>query len=63
MSVHSTVMDLIGNTPIIDVSDLSPNSDVGIYAKLESQNPAGSVKDRIAKSMVLKAEEEGLLQE
>ena len=54
-------MDLIGNTPIIDVSDLSPNSDVGIYAKLESQNPAGSVKDRIAKSMVLKAEEEGLL--
>ena len=56
-------MDLIGNTPIIDVSDLSPNSDVGIYAKLESQNPAGSVKDRIAKSMVLKAEEEGLLQE
>ncbi|MBB33785.1 MAG: cysteine synthase B [Acidimicrobiaceae bacterium] len=63
MSVHSTVMDLIGNTPIIDVSDLSPNSDVGIYAKLESQNPAGSVKDRIAKSMVLKAEEEGLLKE
>ena len=56
-------MDLIGNTPIIDVSDLSPNSDVGIYAKLESQNPAGSVKDRIAKSMVLKAEEEGLLKE
>ena len=56
-------MDLIGNTPIIDVSDLSPNNDVGIYAKLESQNPAGSVKDRIAKSMVLKAEEEGLLKE
>ena len=56
-------MDLIGNTPIIDVSDLSPNSDVGIYAKLESQNPAGSVKDRIAKAMILKAEEEGLLKE
>jgi len=63
MAVHSTVIDLIGNTPIIDVSDLSPNSNVGIYAKLESQNPAGSVKDRIAKAMILKAEEEGLLKE
>ena len=63
MAVYSTVIDLIGNTPIIDVSDLSPNSDVGIYAKLESQNPAGSVKDRIAKAMILKAEEEGLLKE
>jgi len=63
MAVYSTVIDLIGNTPIIDVSDLSPNSNVGIYAKLESQNPAGSVKDRIAKAMVLKAEEEGLLKE
>ena len=63
MAVYSTVIDLIGNTPIIDVSDLSPNSDVGIYAKLESQNPAGSVKDRIAKAMTLKAEEEGLLKE
>ncbi len=63
MAVYSTVIDLIGNTPIVDVSDLSPNSNVGIYAKLESQNPAGSVKDRIAKAMVLKAEEEGLLKE
>jgi len=63
MAVYSTVIDLIGNTPIIDVSDLSPNSNVGIYAKLESQNPAGSVKDRIAKAMTLKAEEEGLLKE
>ncbi len=63
MAVYSTVIDLIGNTPIIDVSDLSPNSNVGIYAKLESQNPAGSVKDRIAKAMILKAEEEGLLKE
>ncbi len=63
MAVYSTVIDLIGNTPIVDVSDLSPNSNVGIYAKLESQNPAGSVKDRIAKAMILKAEEEGLLKE
>ena len=63
MAVYSTVIDLIGNTPTIDVSDLSPNSNVGIYAKLESQNPAGSVKDRIAKAMILKAEEEGLLKE
>ncbi|HJM28450.1 MAG: cysteine synthase family protein [Acidimicrobiales bacterium] len=63
MTVHSTVIDLIGNTPTIDVSNLSPNSKVRIYAKLESQNPAGSVKDRIAKAMVQKAEQEGLLRE
>ena len=61
MAVYSSVIDLIGNTPIVDVSDLSPNDNVRIFAKLESQNPAGSVKDRIAKAMINKAEEEGLL--
>ena len=43
------VLDLIGNTPLVDISRLSPNPDVRILAKLEGQNPFGSVKDRIAK--------------
>jgi cysteine synthase B len=55
------VLDLIGNTPMVDVSNLSPNSNVRIIAKLESQNPFGSVKDRIAKSMIEQAEKDGRL--
>jgi [CysO sulfur-carrier protein]-thiocarboxylate-dependent cysteine synthase len=61
MTVHSSVLDLIGNTPIVDVSSLSPNPDVRILAKMEGQNPAGSVKDRIAMSMVDEAEADGTL--
>ena len=55
-SVHDSVLDLIGNTPMVDVSTLSPNPDVRILAKLENHNPFGSVKDRIAKHMVEDAE-------
>jgi cysteine synthase B len=62
MAVYSSVLDLIGNTPIVDVSALSPNPDVRILAKLEGQNPAGSVKDRIAKKMIEEAEADGSLQ-
>jgi cysteine synthase B len=57
----SSVLDLIGNTPMLDVSNLSPNPNVRIVAKLEGQNPFGSVKDRIAKSMIEQAEKEGAL--
>ena len=46
MAVHSSVLDLIGGTPIVDVSELTPNRRVRLLAKLEGQNPAGSVKDR-----------------
>ncbi|HZX56319.1 MAG TPA: cysteine synthase family protein [Ilumatobacteraceae bacterium] len=53
---------MIGNTPMVDVSRLSPNPDVRIVAKLEGQNPFGSVKDRIAKSMIEHAEKSGRLQ-
>ena len=56
MPVHSSVLDLIGDTPIVDVSVLSPNPSVRLLAKLEGQNPAGSVKDRIALAMVSEAE-------
>ncbi|MEZ5228591.1 MAG: pyridoxal-phosphate dependent enzyme [Acidimicrobiales bacterium] len=59
MAVYSSVLDLVGNTPVIDVSQLSPNPRVRILAKLEGQNPAGSVKDRIALAMITAAEEAG----
>ena len=63
MAVHKSVLDLIGDTPIIDVSQLSPNPGVRILAKLEGQNPAGSVNDRIALGMVRAAEAAGILTE
>jgi [CysO sulfur-carrier protein]-thiocarboxylate-dependent cysteine synthase len=62
MVPFESVLDMIGNTPMVDVSRLSPNPDVRIIAKLEGQNPFGSVKDRIAKSMIEHAEKSGQLQ-
>ncbi|CAB5110688.1 unannotated protein [freshwater metagenome] len=61
MVPFESVIDLIGNTPLVDVSCLSPNPKVRILAKLENQNPFGSVKDRIAKSMIEDAEKNGRL--
>lgn len=61
MAVYSSVTELIGNTPIVDVSQLSPNPRVRILAKLEGGNPAGSVKDRIARQMIDEAEADGTL--
>jgi cysteine synthase len=61
MALVSSILDLIGNTPLVDVSSLSPNPDVRILIKLEGQNPGGSVKDRIASSMVEEAEKDGRL--
>lgn len=62
MVVNENVLGLIGNTPMVDVSRLSPNPNVRIIGKLESQNPFGSVKDRIAKHMIEQAEKDGRLQ-
>jgi [CysO sulfur-carrier protein]-thiocarboxylate-dependent cysteine synthase len=59
--VYDSVADLIGDTPIVDVSKLSPNRRVRILAKLEGQNPGGSVKDRAAKWMLDEAEKDGSL--
>jgi cysteine synthase B len=59
--VVSSVLDLIGNTPVVDISQLSPNPKVSILIKLEGQNPGGSVKDRVALSMIEDAESRGLL--
>ena len=61
MAVVASVLDLIGSTPLIDVSELSPNPNVRILGKAEFLNPAGSVKDRIARQMILEAEEDGTL--
>jgi cysteine synthase B len=61
MTVHASILDLIGNTPMLDLSGLSPNPAVRILGKLEGQNPGGSVKDRIAKKMIEEAEADGTL--
>jgi cysteine synthase B len=55
------VLDSIGNTPVVKLETLSPNPKVTILAKLEGNNPGGSVKDRIALAMVRDAERTGLL--
>jgi cysteine synthase len=61
--LYDSIFDLIGNTPLVKLRRLSPKEGVELYAKLEGQNPTGSVKDRIAWAMIRKAEEEGLLRE
>jgi cysteine synthase len=61
MAVYSSVLEMIGGTPMIDVSVLSPNPNVRILGKMEGQNPAGSVKDRIALRMIEEAEADGTL--
>jgi [CysO sulfur-carrier protein]-thiocarboxylate-dependent cysteine synthase len=61
MPAYENVLEMIGNTPLVDVSVLSPTPGVRILAKMESQNPFGSVKDRIAKSMIETAEKDGTL--
>jgi [CysO sulfur-carrier protein]-thiocarboxylate-dependent cysteine synthase len=61
MPVVSSVLDLIGNTPLFDISELSPRPEVRILIKLEGRNPGGSVKDRVALSLVEQAEKDGVL--
>ena len=59
---YESVLDLIGNTPLVRLQKLSPNPAVRIWVKLEGQNPTGSVKDRIAKAMIDAARAAGALQ-
>ncbi len=61
MTRYASILDLIGSTPVLDVSALSPSPRVAIWAKLEGRNPAGSVKDRVALSLVEAAERDGRL--
>jgi [CysO sulfur-carrier protein]-thiocarboxylate-dependent cysteine synthase len=57
----ANVLEAIGNTPLVELPRLSPKPGVRIYAKMEGRNPTGSVKDRVAKSMIDSAEEKGLI--
>jgi [CysO sulfur-carrier protein]-thiocarboxylate-dependent cysteine synthase len=59
---YESILDLIGDTPLVSIHALSPNPAVCMYAKLEGQNPGGSMKDRIALWMVETAERDGVLE-
>lgn len=59
--IYHSITELIGQTPIVKVNHLVPEDSAEVYVKLEFFNPGGSVKDRIALSMIEKAERDGLL--
>ncbi len=59
---YENIVDAIGHTPLVELSRISPNPRVHIYAKLEGLNPTGSLKDRIVKYMIDDAERTGALQ-
>src|SRR5688572_9425218 len=58
---YGNLVESIGNTPLVELPTLSPKAGVRIFAKLEGQNPTGSVKDRVARSMIEAAEAEGAI--
>jgi cysteine synthase len=58
----ASLLDLVGNTPLVELPRLSPRPEVKLYAKLEGQNPTGSIKDRVALAMVEAAERAGELE-
>jgi cysteine synthase len=57
--VYRNLIDAIGNTPVVELGRLSPGPGVRLFAKLEGQNPAGSLKDRVARYMIEAAEQSG----
>jgi cysteine synthase len=58
---YGDLIQAIGNTPLVELQRLSPKPGVRIWAKLESQNPTGSVKDRVARALIEDAEEKGAI--
>jgi cysteine synthase len=58
---YTDLVEAIGNTPLVELQRLSPKPGVRIWAKLESRNPTGAVKDRVAKALIEDAEERGLI--
>ena len=60
-AVAPSLLDLVGSTPLVELSHLSPKPSVRILAKLEGQNPTGSIKDRVARAMIDAAEASGAL--
>ena len=63
MKIYNDIKEMIGNTPILKLNHLGVKPSVGLYAKLELMNPAGSVKDRVGMYMIDDAIEKGLLKE
>jgi len=59
---YASLIESVGNTPLVELPTLSPKQDVRIFAKLEGRNPTGSVKDRVAKAMMDSAEAEGAIE-
>src|SRR4029077_11691344 len=59
---YGDIVESIGNTPLVELPRLSPKPEVRIFAKLEGRNPTGSVKDRVARSMIEAAEADGLIE-
>ena len=60
--VADSLLSLVGNTPLVELKRLTPKPSVRMYAKLEGENPTGSIKDRVAKAMIDAAEVSGELQ-
>lgn len=60
--VYDSILDAVGNTPLVRLNKITAHLQSSVYAKLEFLNPMGSIKDRIAKHMIEKAEADGLLQ-
>ena len=58
---YDSLLDSVGNTPLVGLPRLSPSADVRLWAKLEDRNPTGSVKDRAALNMIEQAEKDGIL--
>ena len=61
MSIYNNITELIGQTPIVKLNNIVPGGAADVYVKLEAFNPGSSVKDRIALSMIEKAEQDGIL--
>src|SRR5579864_7046721 len=61
-SVVESITELVGETPILKLTKLSPAGGAAVFAKLEYMNPGGSVKDRAAIGIIRRAEEQGILQ-
>jgi [CysO sulfur-carrier protein]-thiocarboxylate-dependent cysteine synthase len=61
-TIPASLLDLVGSTPMVELPRLSPKPSVRLYAKLEGQNPSGSIKDRIAKAMLDAADSSGELE-
>ncbi|GIT24214.1 MAG: hypothetical protein CM1200mP41_02580 [Gammaproteobacteria bacterium] len=61
MKYYESIVDLVGNTPLVRLNNIVEPGMAQVFAKMENLNPTGSVKDRMAVNMVKRAEAEGLL--